>query len=209
MNGKATCAILKQIRRDIAEKNDIALTIAECRHQGDCPGTCPRCEAEVRLLEKALAEKKKRGIQTAVAGISAGLLAAGLVSCTPIGAEKPQNPGTSGGDAGTQIEETAEATVTAGELAPPEFTEVDGLLVPPENADAGDGEGIGADGTVPQSEDDPILEDEFPLEGEPPVTDYCLDGEDDEEIEFAGLLAAEEYVLEGDVPAPDREEEQP
>lgn len=83
MNGKATCAILKQIRRDIAEKNDIALTIAECTHQGDCAGTCPRCEAEVRILEKALAEKKKKGLKTAVAGISAGLLAVGLSSCTP------------------------------------------------------------------------------------------------------------------------------
>ena len=83
MNGKATCAILKQIRRDIAEKNDIALTIAECTHQGDCPGTCPRCEAEVRILEKALAEKKRKGLKTAVAGISAGLLTVGLTSCTP------------------------------------------------------------------------------------------------------------------------------
>ena len=55
MNGKATCAILKQIRREIAEKNDIALVIAECSHKGDCPGTCPRCEAEVRILERALA----------------------------------------------------------------------------------------------------------------------------------------------------------
>ena len=90
MNGKATCAILKQIRRDIAEKNDIALTIAECTHQGNCAGTCPRCEAEVRILEKALAEKKRKGIKTAVAGISAGLLAVGLTSCTPadkVGAE--------------------------------------------------------------------------------------------------------------------------
>ncbi|MBQ3816011.1 MAG: energy transducer TonB, partial [Clostridia bacterium] len=92
--GKATCAILKQIRRDIAEKNDIALTISECTSQGNCSGTCPKCEAEVRLLEKALAEKKRRGIQTAVAGISAGLLAASLVSCTPVGAEdNHQDPG--------------------------------------------------------------------------------------------------------------------
>ena len=157
MNGKATCAILKQIRRDIAQKNDIALTIAECTYQGSCSGTCPRCEAEVRLLEKALAEKKKRGIRTAVAGISAGLLAAGLISCTPVGAEGgPQDPD-------TQITET-------GENSTVEAPVIDAELVPPESTDGGDDEEPGEQGTVV-----PYVEEEgeaFQLMGEPMVTDY-------------------------------------
>ena len=84
MNGKDKCAILKQIRRDIAKKNDIALTIAECKHKGDCAGTCPRCEAEVKALERALAERRREGKKVFVAGISAALIAASCTSCEPI-----------------------------------------------------------------------------------------------------------------------------
>ncbi len=85
MTGKETCAILKQIRRDVAKQNDINLRIDECTHKGECKGTCPRCEAEVRALEEALAERKKRGQRVAVAGVSAGLIAFNLAACQPIG----------------------------------------------------------------------------------------------------------------------------
>ena len=84
MTGKQKCAILKQIRRDIAAKNDINITIAECTHKGKCKGTCPRCEAEVRMLERELEKKRKAGARTVLAGVSAGLLAASLASCTPV-----------------------------------------------------------------------------------------------------------------------------
>ena len=49
--GKYTCKILKEIRRQIAEANGIEFAISECRYKGDCLGTCPKCEAEVRYLE--------------------------------------------------------------------------------------------------------------------------------------------------------------
>ena len=44
--GKQTCKILKEIRRQIAEANDIEFITSECQYQGDCLGTCPKCEAE-------------------------------------------------------------------------------------------------------------------------------------------------------------------
>jgi len=81
MNGKEKCKILKEIRTDIAKANDIPLEIPECTHKGDCKGTCPRCEAEVKYLEKKLAERRKRGFKVAVAGISAGLVALNTASC--------------------------------------------------------------------------------------------------------------------------------
>ncbi len=81
MKGKETCKILKQIRREIARANDIDLVIAECRHQGDCAGTCPRCESEVALLERGLAERRRRGLRVTLAGLSAGLVAVGTSSC--------------------------------------------------------------------------------------------------------------------------------
>ena len=78
--GKKTCKILKDIRKQIAEKNDIAFVTSECRHQGDCAGTCPACEAEVRYLEQELHRRQQLGKVAVVAGLSVGLLA-GLPGC--------------------------------------------------------------------------------------------------------------------------------
>ena len=57
--GKHTCKILKDIRRQIAQENDIRLIIEECTYKGDCLGTCPRCEAEVRYLEEQLRKRQR------------------------------------------------------------------------------------------------------------------------------------------------------
>ena len=72
--GKQTCKILKEIRKQIAEENDIELVISECTYQGDCKGTCPKCEAEVRYLERELEKRQRMGKAAVVAGLSVGLL---------------------------------------------------------------------------------------------------------------------------------------
>ena len=36
--GKQTCKILKEIRQQIAEANDIEFITSECQYQGDCLG---------------------------------------------------------------------------------------------------------------------------------------------------------------------------
>ena len=72
--GKETCRILKDIRRQIAEANDIEFITSECRYQGDCLGTCPKCEAEVRYLEQQLSARHSAGKAIALAGISAGMI---------------------------------------------------------------------------------------------------------------------------------------
>ena len=74
--GKQTCRILKDIRRQIAEANGIEFTVSECRYKGDCLGTCPKCEAEVRYLEQALERRRLAGKAVVLIGVSAGLLAA-------------------------------------------------------------------------------------------------------------------------------------
>ena len=71
--GKEKCRILKQIRAEIARQNDIEWVIAECKHKGNCKGTCPKCEQEVRELEAALARREALGKRVAVVGISASL----------------------------------------------------------------------------------------------------------------------------------------
>ena len=74
MNGKSKCKVLKDIRKKIAEANDIAYITSECKYQGDCSGTCPKCEAEVRYLEEELTKRKNLGKIVAVAGIAATLV---------------------------------------------------------------------------------------------------------------------------------------
>ena len=71
--GKRTCKILKEIRKQIAENNDIEYITSECKHQGDCLGTCPKCEAEVRYLERELEKRQKLGRTIAVAGLAVAL----------------------------------------------------------------------------------------------------------------------------------------
>ncbi len=72
--GKQTCKILKEIRRQIAEANGIEFATSECRYKGDCLGTCPKCEAEVRYLEQQLRSRSLAGKTVALAGISAGMI---------------------------------------------------------------------------------------------------------------------------------------
>lgn len=71
VKGKERCRILKELRQQIAQSNDIELVIEECRHQGECAGTCPRCEAEVRYLEQELAKRQKLGRAVVIAGLAA------------------------------------------------------------------------------------------------------------------------------------------
>ena len=80
MNGKEKCKILKEIRAEIARANEIAWVTENCTHKGDCRGTCPKCEAEVRALERALERRRAMGKMVAVIGLSAGIIATS-VSC--------------------------------------------------------------------------------------------------------------------------------
>ena len=41
--GKEKCRILKEIRAEIARQNDIEWVTSECKHKGNCKGTCPKC----------------------------------------------------------------------------------------------------------------------------------------------------------------------
>ena len=75
--GKNICKHLKEVRKRIAEENDIPLEIKECTYKGECRGTCPRCEAEVRYLENALADRIRLGKVATIAGLTLGLSACG------------------------------------------------------------------------------------------------------------------------------------
>jgi len=73
--GKRTCKILKEIRQQIAEKNDIEYVTSECHFRGECEGTCPKCEEELQYLENELNKRRQLGKAVAVAGIALGIAA--------------------------------------------------------------------------------------------------------------------------------------
>ena len=54
--GKEKCEILKAIRTYVAEKYGLGYATTECSHKGDCPGTCPKCDAELADLQRQLEE---------------------------------------------------------------------------------------------------------------------------------------------------------
>ena len=82
--GKSTCKVLKEVRRKIADANDIPLQDREGTHTGDCAGTCPYCESEVRYLERELSKRRALGKAVAVAGIA-------MVAVMPAMAQTPEN----------------------------------------------------------------------------------------------------------------------
>ena len=84
MLGKQKCRILKEIRQRIADENDIPYVTRECSYRGECSGTCPRCESELRYLEKQLALRASLGKKVAVAALCAGMSFA-VSACAPFG----------------------------------------------------------------------------------------------------------------------------
>ena len=60
-HGKFICDTLKKVRLDIARANGIKYDPTECHHEGDCAGTCPACESEMRYLEREIARRRSHG----------------------------------------------------------------------------------------------------------------------------------------------------
>ena len=115
MRGKNTCKILKEIRQRIAEENDIELITSECTYQGDCLGTCPKCEAELRYLEQELEKRQTLGKAAVVAGLSVGTLFA-VTSC-----KEPQQivePRPMAGDVVVEVPVDTAKTINAPDTVP-------------------------------------------------------------------------------------------
>lgn len=137
MNGKSRCKILKDIRKQIAQSNDIAFVTSECKYQGDCKGTCPKCESEVRYLEQELEKRRKKGLAITLTGLAtaATLTASGcfrpvepelegvLEETKPIETESEEATGEMGAIIDTEEldGEIIEWETEMGEIEPPVF----------------------------------------------------------------------------------------
>lgn len=134
MNGKVKCRILREIRQRIAEENDIPLITRDCTHQGDCKGTCPKCEAELRYLEQQLEKRQRLGKTVTVAALAA-TLSLSLMGCGGEELSLERKP-----KAGAQIEDLAGAIPDIdidpepddqlmGEPAEPDTADPDGGII--------------------------------------------------------------------------------
>ena len=122
---KKKCRILKEIRQKIADENDIPYVTHECKFQGECKGTCPRCESELKYLEKQLAARAAAGKRIAIAALCAGM------TFSMAGCASPFSNNKGGDKSGTEdlagmMEGPEEVYVTTGEVAPPENTGEEG-----------------------------------------------------------------------------------
>lgn len=179
MHGKKKCKILKEIRKQIAKDNDITYVTTECKHQGNCKGTCPKCEAEVRYLEAELEKRRMAGKQVVVAGIAAAMVLTS--SCTP------------------EPEDTRSKTLGgAPDVSAPVYSqEVDGLMEPPseeESVTMGEPSEY-----APESSEEALIPGGVPLPGEVPE-------ESSEEELWEGEVPEESEVELGGDPMPWPEE---
>ena len=141
--GKSTCKLLKSIRQQIADANGISYQPKECHHKGDCAGTCPACEEEIRYLEQELKARKGNGFGMKVAGIAAGICATVMPMTAVAQAVKPDS--------------TATPPVQTAKKAPIEVVDlsdgcaspvvVRGMVIDEENKEPVIGAGVFIDGT--------------------------------------------------------------
>ena len=157
MKGKEKCRILKEIRQKIATENDIPYVTSECKHQGDCKGTCPKCEAELQYLENELAKRRNLGKRIAVAGLVATFMFAGTACDFGQTFNSKPTPDQ------TPVEDHKELD---GETLPPD--ENDGDVAIDVNGDAPPEDEISVPGEVPEEDEDDV----FPLGGAPDPGDY-------------------------------------
>ena len=143
VKGKSTCKLLKDIRQQIADANGISYQPKECHHKGDCAGTCPACEEEIRYLEHELKARKGNGFGMKVAGIAAGICA----TVMPITAAAQ----------GVKSDSTANPPVQTTKKAPIKVVDlsdscaspviVRGMVIDEENKEPVIGAGVFIDGT--------------------------------------------------------------
>jgi len=141
--GKSTCKLLKSIRQQIADANGISYQPKECHHKGDCTGTCPACEAEIRYLERELKARKGNGFGMKVAGIAAGICATVMPMTAAAQAVKSDST------ANPPVQTTKKAPIKVVDLsdscASPVI--VRGMVIDEENKEPVIGAGVFIDGT--------------------------------------------------------------
>ena len=143
VKGKSTCKLLKDIRQQIADANGISYQPIECHHKGDCAGTCPACEEEIRYLERELKARKGNGFGMKVAGIAAGICATVMPMTAAAQAVKSDST------ANPPVQTTKKAPIKVVDLSDSCASPVvvRGMVIDEENKEPVIGAGVFIDGT--------------------------------------------------------------
>lgn len=182
--GKKVCATLKQVRKQIADANGIPYEVTECQHQGNCKGTCPKCESELRYIENQLSLRRAAGMAVSIVGLSLGV-AATFASCSAPQPAGPSQPSESVQPIPPSIQEEYEGEIILdGDVCAPESEPVqdpnplDQCIIEDNFELLAGGEDVEIDGMVTK-------EDYGPIEGEENDSEACFTVVE-EEPEFPG-----------------------
>ena len=190
VKGKSTCKLLKSIRQQIADANGISYRPKECQHKGDCAGTCPACEEEIRYLERELKARKGNGFGMKVAGIAAGICATVMPMTAAAQAVKPDST------ANSPVQTTKKAPIKVVDLsdscASPVI--VRGMVIDAENKEPVIGAGVFIDGTNKGIATD--IDGQFALKV-PSATSLVISyiGYEKQKVRVSSLLRSENNVI--------------
>ena len=188
--GKSTCKLLKSIRQQIADANGISYQPKECHHKGDCAGTCPACEAEIRYLERELKARKGNGFGMKVAGIAAGICATVMPMTAAAQAVKPDSTATP--PVQTAKKAPIEVVDLSDSCASPVI--VRGMVIDEENKEPVIGAGVFIDGTNKGIATD--IDGQFALKV-PSATSLVISyiGYEKQKVRVSSLLRSENNVI--------------
>ena len=188
--GKSTCKLLKSIRQQIADANGISYQPKECQHKGDCAGTCPACEEEIRYLERELKARKGNGFGMKVAGIAAGICA--TVMPMTAAAQAVKSDSTANPPVQTAKKAPIEVVDLSDGCASPVI--VRGMVIDEENKEPVIGAGVFIDGTNKGIATD--IDGQFALKV-PSATSLVISyiGCKDKKVRVSSLLSSDNNVI--------------
>ena len=125
-HGKNTCNHLKAIRQQIADANEIDYCPHECNFEGECSGTCPACEGEMRYIESELRRRQRLGKKIAVVGLAVAGFVSTETSCDLGG----DDPGSNYVVQGQVVDTTNIQPIDTSCVSPADTTELMGIMVP-------------------------------------------------------------------------------
>ena len=188
--GKSTCKLLKSIRQQIADANGISYQPKECQHKGDCTGTCPACEEEIRYLERELKARKGNGFGMKVAGIAAGICATVMPMTAAAQAVKPDST------ANPPVQTTKKAPIKVVDLSDSCASPVvvRGMVIDAENKEPMIGAAVFIDGTNKGIATD--IDGQFALKV-PSATSLVISyiGYEKQKVRVSSLLRSENNVI--------------
>ena len=190
VKGKSTCKLLKDIRQQIADVNGISYQPKECHHKGDCAGTCPACEEEIRYLERELKARKGNGFGMKVAGIAAGICA--TVMPMTVAAQAVKSDSTANPPVQTTKKAPQKVVDLSDGCASPVI--VRGMVIDEENKEPVIGAAVFIDGT--NKGDVTNIDGQFALKV-PPDTSLVISyiGYEKQKVRVSSLLRSENNVI--------------